>query len=247
MDALMTRLHDRLLDRIGRRFQTRTEFIRLGKLDLTFTRIAEPDRVLDDAVAQEERRHACVEASKSDPPRMPYWAELWESATALGQIITRTLGANASVLDLGCGMGLAGAAAAAMGAEVTMADLETTPLLLARLNTLPWRHRVRVRRVNWQTDRLPDRFDLILGADILYERGQWEFLDAFWQAHLKLGGKVLLGEPGRSTGDAFPAWIAARGWAVRTSSEPIAGVSRPVRVFQLNRLGDGSGSDSRSQ
>ncbi|HMB95930.1 MAG TPA: methyltransferase, partial [Tepidisphaeraceae bacterium] len=82
---------------------------------------------------------------------------------------------NRNCLDLGCGMGFAGMAAAAMGANVTLADIENDALLFARFNTLTWKNRVRTRQLNWQADRLDEQFDLILGADVLYDRSQWEF------------------------------------------------------------------------
>jgi len=222
-----------LLERISRRYQTKTLPIRLGSTELLFTRIAEPDKVLDDAVAYEERRRNSPNPDQFATPTMPYWAELWESAQALAQIVARTPISGVRVLDLGCGMGLAGAAAAAMGAHVLMADLETTPLLLASLNTLAWQNRVRVRRVNWQTDRLEEQFDLILGADILYERAQWEYLDPFWRAHLAAGGAVMLGEPGRSTADQFGQWAADKGWQVDESAEPFSEMVKSARIFRL--------------
>src|SRR5262245_66037430 len=102
--------------------------------------------------------------------------------------------ARANVLDLGCGMGLSGTAAAALGARVLFADLEAAALLFARLNSVPYRGRVRTRQTDWRRDNLGERFDLILGADILYERKQWENLEPFWRAHLAPSGSILLGE-----------------------------------------------------
>lgn len=130
-------------------------------------------------------------------------------------------------------MGLTGTIAAALGADVLMADLETPALLFARLNSLPWGGRVRARQLNWQTDRLGERFDLILGADILYERKQWEFLDAFWREHLAEGGHLLLGEPGRQTGDTFLEWAPARGWRLQRRDLKVPTRETPVRVLRL--------------
>jgi predicted nicotinamide N-methyase len=223
----------RLLSRIERRYRTVVVPIQLGNLRFSFTRIAEPDRVLDDAVEQEDRRSRMPPGPVIEPPRMPYWAELWESALGLGQVIERTGPGSANVLDLGCGMGLAGAVAAAMGNRVLMAELETSALLLARLNTLPWAKRVRCRRINWQSDRISQRFDLILGADILYEVSQWQHLHAFWQAHLAPGGTVMLGEPGRGTADHFNLWASERGWSVEQSAERVATLINPIRIFRL--------------
>jgi predicted nicotinamide N-methyase len=132
-------------------------------------------------------------------------------------------------------MGLAGMVAAAMGHRVLLADLEPAALLFAKLNTLPYAKRCRTRQLNWQTDKLDERFDLILGADVLYERAQWEYLDRFWQLHLADGGAVLLGEPGRQTGDFFIEWIKHRNWTLTQFEQPVPTRSRPIRLFQLNR------------
>ena len=131
-------------------------------------------------------------------------------------------------------MGMAGAVAAALGARVLFADLEPHALLFARLNSLPWRHRVRTRRLDWTRDRLGQRFDRILGADILYERAQWPSLHAFWRAHLKDGGEVILGEPGRQTGDLFIDWIINQGWRLTSRSVAVSTRPTPIRIFIIS-------------
>jgi predicted nicotinamide N-methyase len=223
----MTRQAAELMDRIGRRYRLASATISLGELQLPFMRIAEPDRVLDDAVAAESRG--------AGQGRVPYWAELWDAALALGQVVSRTLRSGQTVLDLGCGMGLAGAAAAARGGQVMLADLETPALLLARLNTLTWQNRVRIRRVNWQTDRLHQRFDVILGADILYERSQWDYLEPFWREHIAETGRVILAEPCRGGCDGFSRWAGERGWTVASLNELVNTQVRNVRIFELTQ------------
>ena len=242
------RLRARLLHRIGRRYETVTSPLRIGHLDVCFTRIKEPDRVLDQVVEEEDRREKVTgQRRNGDELHLPYWAELWDSSFGLGahlveHVVQRarspslqTWDPSTSVLDLGCGMGLTGLVAAALGARVTLADLEPPALLLARLNTLPYRDRAHVRKVDWRRDRLNERFDLILGADVLYERAQWGFLEPFWLAHLAPAGSVLLGEPGRQTGDLFPDWITARGWSLERFEQPVPTREKPVRVFHLTR------------
>lgn len=230
----------RLLHRIHRRYQTTERIVDLKVLKFPFVRVTDPDVVLDQVAAEvdlHERLHGRDAAGQS--MHLPYWAELWDSAMGialhLADDASRFDLRKCSVLDLGCGMGLSGAAAAGLGARVLFGDLESPALLFARLNSLPWRRRVRTRQLNWQRDRLSERFDLIIGADILYEKAQWPYLEPFWRAHLKEGGTVLLGEPGRSTGDMFQDWIGDRGWQLKRFEQSVATRERPIRLFTLKR------------
>jgi predicted nicotinamide N-methyase len=228
----------RLLARVRRNYDTLTDTVTVGPLSLTFTRVADPNRVLDE-VAEEEDRLEKVAGRRlpEDQLHLPYWAELWDSALGIGQWLARDAagGRPLNVLDLGCGMGLAGAVAAAVGHRVLFADLEPPALLFARLNSFPFRDRVRTRRLDWRTESLGERFDLVLGADILYERRQWDHLEPFWRRHLAPGGAVLLGEPGRQTGELFVPWIVRRGWDLRELEERVETRTKPIRLFHLTR------------
>ena len=262
-DPRLAKLRGRLLARIGRRYATTTQTLEVGPLRLPFTRIADPDRVLDEVAEEADRRERLTGQREADPLHLPYWAELWDSAMGVGQWLVKgwsdgvvewlgernpapssppplhhstTPRLPPPVLDLGCGMGLSGTVAAALGAKVLFADLEPPALLFARLNSLPFDvrgRRVRTRQLNWQTDRLGETFGLIVGTDILYERKQWEFLEPFWRAHLSRGGSVLLGEPGRPTGDAFGEWIGGRGWVLEQFEQPVTTRPRPIRIFRI--------------
>ena len=243
----VARLRRHLLARIHRQYKTKTEQMLIGPLRVDFTRVLDADEVLDQVVEAEDRRERQTGDRRDGYAlHLPYWAELWDSAIGMGQMLvkwqtgdldrllprrTKTL----SFLDLGCGQGLSGTVAAALGHQVLLADLEAPALLFARLNTLMYEPRVRVRRLNWQTDNLGERFDVILGADVLYERAQWEFLDQFWRAHLAPNGAVLLGEPGRQSGDLFQEWIGPRGWAVERFEER-ANTGKTIRLFRLQLL-----------
>jgi predicted nicotinamide N-methyase len=228
-----------LLHRIHRQYQTVSEPFEVGGVRLDFTRIADPDRVLDQVAQQADLRERISGRRSADEAlHLPYWAELWDSAAGVAGFLERHWGparGELSVMDLGCGMGLAGTAAAALGHRVLFADLEAPALLFARLNSLPFAPRVRVRRLNWQRDRLNERFDLILGSDILYERAQWPHLEAFWRRHLAEEGTILLGEPGRQTGELFGPWLAEHPWVLREHEAAVSTRPRPIRIFELRR------------
>jgi len=238
--AVAARRRLALLARIHRRFETITEPVRVGGLSLSFTRVANPNRVLDQVAEEEDRRDKLAGKRRDgEELHLPYWAELWDSSLAIIDFLAETLPqrfddvSQLSVLDLGCGMGLTGTVAAALGARVLFGDLEPDALLFARLNSLPFADRIRTRRLNWQKARLTEQFDVIIGADILYDKTQWQFLEPFWRGHLKPTGQVLLGEPGRQTGEMFLDWIKPHPWTLHQLKKTVPTRTAPIRIFQL--------------
>lgn len=222
----------RLLARVRREFSVIEEIIEVGGNALRFARIADPDALLGDV---------CEQVSQSErgiPPkrelRMPYWAAVWESAMALAQhLVERDAEqplAGRRILDLGCGMGLVGAACATQGARVTLADIDTAALLFARLNTLAWADRARVVRCDWGGGDLGERFDLIAGADLIYDAEQWAPIEAFARRHLDDGGMLLLSEPSRPTADHFARWLDAMGWETATTMR--AAGDKRIRIHE---------------
>lgn len=227
-----------LLEQVRRKYRTRSDPLTVGPLRLEFVRCADPDAVLDEVASEADARERSTgeRDPSGDTLHLPYWAELWDSSYVVGAMLAGSPALDGvRVLDVGCGMGLTAAAAAFAGASVVAVDLELPALLFTRLNTWPWRQRVTVRQINWQTDVLGERFPLIVGADILYERAQWPHLDLFFRNHLTDGGRVLLGEPGRQTGDAFVPWARAMGWQVDVTLHPTPTRRVPVRVIELRR------------
>lgn len=231
----MTR--DELLESIRKTYPTRTETVTMGRCVVEFTRCADPDAVLDMVAEEADRveRETGNRDLQGDTLHLPYWAELWDSSYVIGAEVAGRELTGVDVLDLGCGMGLTACAALHAGATVLMADLEPPALEFATYNAWPWRDRATARRTDWTKDRLGRRFPLIVGADILYERKQWDHLHPFFEAHLAPGGEVLLGEPGRQTGEAFIPWAEAKGWRVSVDARPTPARPVPVRVIALRR------------
>jgi len=244
----------RLHARLAARFELIDEMLPVGPLRVQFTRVADPESVLNAICRRiDDHEQRTGERIQSDELGLPYWAELWDSATGIGMWLASggwqqptakdeygdrlppaATRPPPAVLDLGCGMGLAGTVAALLGADVLFADIERDCLLFSALNGLRYSDRVRARKVNWQTDNLSERFDLIIGSDVLYEKTQWTYLDTFFRKHLAPAGKVLLGEPGRMSGDLFLPWIAERGWRLHRYEQSVPTRTTPIRLFELS-------------
>ncbi|MET1078969.1 MAG: 50S ribosomal protein L11 methyltransferase [Pseudomonas sp.] len=109
----------------------------------------------------------------------PYWSFCWAS----GLVLARWLSEQPewvygkTVLDFGAGSGVAAIAAAKAGAaEVVACDLDPLALEACRANA-----RLNGVELSYSSDffQEADRFDLILVADVLYDRANLPLLDQF--------------------------------------------------------------------
>jgi predicted nicotinamide N-methyase len=137
------------------------------------------------------------EATFDEEEFLPYWAELWPSGLALARHVAVRELSGMRVVELGCGLGLPALAAALRGAEVLATDWAEDAIELLRRNAERNGAFLRVARVRWSEPEPLLRaapWDLVLGADLLYEARNAEQLAELLPL---LGGEVLLAEPGR--------------------------------------------------
>lgn len=107
----------------------------------------------------------------------PYWCFCWASGLALAQWIAANpaVVAGRQVLDFGSGSGVAGLAAARAGAaRVVCCDLD--PLALAACRANAQANGARIETLD-DLHASPERFDIILAADVLYDRANLPLLD----------------------------------------------------------------------
>jgi predicted nicotinamide N-methyase len=125
---------------------------------------------------------------------LPYWAELWPSALALADVVAARDVRGLDVLELGCGLGLPSLVAARGGARVLATDWADDALRLLRANAARNGVALETRRLDWREPGALGTFDLVLAADVLYER---RYVDVLVELLPRLGGEVLLADPGR--------------------------------------------------
>ena len=174
--------------------------------------------------------------------RLPYWADLWPAARLLATTALEANGAGRSLLELGCGLGLPTSAAVRAGFTVTSTDYYEDSLHMTRFNS--WRVNgvePTARMVDWRA--LPEdlgKFDIVMAADVLYERPYGTLVAAAIAATLKPGGEAWIADPGRSGLDVFLEQATVHGLRVISREEfPYAEgerIRQNIRRFKLVRM-----------
>lgn len=150
----------------------------------------------------------------------PLFGVVWDSGRVLAELMVDFDVAGRRVLEVGCGIGLASLVLNRRSADITATDRhpEADKFLQANadLNGGP---PIPFVRTNWRNlGSALTRFDLIIGSDLLYERGHAETLSTFIDGHAAPACEVVIVDPGRPQRGRFTRLMVALGYAP-TSSE----------------------------
>jgi predicted nicotinamide N-methyase len=144
------------------------------------------------------------------------------------------------VLEIGSGLALASLVVHRRLGDVTASDCH--PLAGAflrenlRLNDLP---ALRYETGHWaRTNPGLGRFDLIVGSDLLYDRGLPEVLAAFLDRHSGHGVEIVVVDPDRGNRVAFGREMARRGYTqemTRAADHQQSGEAYKGRFLRFRR------------
>jgi predicted nicotinamide N-methyase len=201
--------HGSRLDPLERRLDLVEDTLELGGRRLRLLRPRDSEALLDEEAFEHEEF-------------LPYWAELWPSGVALARAVAGRHVRGLSVLELGCGLALPAFAASLGGARVLATDWSPDAIELARRNAERNGLDVQLAQSAWAApvalvERAP--WDLVLAADVLYERRNGELLLALLPRLVATGGEVLLADPGRPGAEEFLR-AAGRQWSVVPAQPP---------------------------
>ena len=142
----------------------------------------------------------------------PYWVDIWPASRAAVWALARHPDLHGlRLLDLGCGIGLPGIAAAAGGAEVTFCDGEPDALAFAEWNArrvAGSAAQIHTIAADWNAVTLDREFDILVMADITYRLDQQSRLLELATTCLREAGVVLHADPDRVESTRFLRGLA---------------------------------------
>ena len=183
-------------------YETEPVELTIGAHILTLLQVKNLERWID--------REALLRDETEEPP---YWALVWSGAGTLARYVEEHIDCtDQTVLDLGCGPGLTGIIASLKGGQVTFADKKPEAVAFASANAqLNACSRYTAQQLDFTQDVLEQRFSLILGAEILYDRPVFPALIDFLIQHLIPGGKAVIADAHRTNTNAFYQQLEVRG------------------------------------
>jgi len=184
------------------------ETIVLGGRDLEVLRPRDSEALLDEHAFEHEEF-------------LPYWAELWPSGVALARRVAARALHGARTLELGCGLALPSMAAALAGGRALATDWSLRAIGLARENAARNGLALEVVRCAWEAPEpilAGAPWDLVLGADLLYEQRNADALLALLPRLAGPRTEIWIADPGRPPAARFLERAAER-WTVDSTAD----------------------------
>ncbi len=139
-------------------------------------------------------------------------------------------------MELGAGTGLPGIVAASLGGRVVQTDRHELALSVCKRNGEGnGVQTIEYRLADWATWNDAERYEWILGSDILYGEEMHPHLRRILETNLAPGGRILLSDPFREVSLRLLEAMEEDGWSITLSKWSVGeeATPRPIAVFEL--------------
>lgn len=189
-------------------YLTRQQRIRLGEQEYNIRSLSDKQQFADP-----DGRAELLGISSA---QWSLFGQVWPAGRLLANAMDSFEVEGKRILEIGCGLGLASLVLQRRGADVIASDMhplaESFLAYNSALNALP---SVPYRKLRWAVP-LPTlgKFDLLIAADVLYERSHADLLAALVARHALPEAEVVFSDPGRGYSGAFTRALATQGFEV---------------------------------
>lgn len=200
-------------------YKTRIETINIGKWQVKLNRVTNIDELYDNLIKQDAESEDVIDE------RIPYWAELWASAIAISEYIAENGMVNEQtfVHEIGCGLALPAIVSGIMGGKVLVSDYMQQSLKVAEENwKLNCKETLQSRRIDWRVlDNDIPKCDLLIAADVAYEKRMFVPLLDVFNKLVKPEGTILFSEPKRKHTQPFYEMLRQNNFSITTISTSV--------------------------
>lgn len=216
------------------RIDTKKQTFQLADLSTEIYRITNAEDLIEAFFELEETDE------KYQDEQLPYWADLWHSAIALGHFLVKEnmIQPNMKVTEIGCGLGFSGIVASQLGARVIFTDYIQEAIDFAKKNwELNEAAPAKFELMDWRKPKLEFAADLILAADVAYEKSAFKPLILTFKALCASGKTILLSDPNRKNTRPFMLSLREEGFEVTEYSmeQKLDESTVRVNIFKLVR------------
>jgi len=167
--------------------------------------------------------------------KFPFWAKIWEASLILADYVA-TLGPPKRILELGAGLGVPSLVAAKFGHDVLATDYEELPLEFIKLSAKENNLNVKTKILDWRNPDLSQKFDLIIGSEVVFRKSLFEPLIELFKNYLEDEGEVILSHPSERKRVLIPfLYEAQKYFKVLTSIRRLKSDGETVEII-LNKL-----------
>ena len=166
--------------------------------------------------------------------RLPYWAEIWPSSLVLARHLSARDLTGIHAIELGCGVGLSTIVALARGAAVLATDHYEAALDFTAHNAGTNLDREPdTALLDWRTPDIEGlgTFDLVLAADVLYERKNAAALAELVPKLLAPEGEAVFADPRRDEAPVFLGALEGKGFEDAVEEVTVEQGTRNVKVL----------------
>lgn len=222
---------DLLLEQIRKNYEVETVPLQIGNKTLKLLQFKDFEEYLTELIDTES-------VGIMD---LPYWAKVWESSFLLAFFLGKqpvVLGQR--MLEIGAGIGAVGIYAGLCGHRVTITDINEDALLFARANVLlNSATQVDVRKLDWNDGADIERYDVIFGSEVVYDRKSYPALVDFLNRALAPNGIIFLAKDATLHAPAFFAELTKIfEFKETTQSVRSDGEARKICLYAIRRKGE---------
>jgi len=184
------------------RYQT----VEFGDVDIHIRSLRDRQEYRDDKVAAQ---HGISQAQWS------LFGVVWDSGIQLARLMFNFNLRGRRILEVGCGIGVTSLVLNHRGADITATDRHPESANFLKKNVLLNDGKpIPFVRTGWAEplQETLGTFDLIVGSDLLYERGQAAMLSSFIERHARKNCEVIIVDPKRGYGSRFRRAMLEQGY-----------------------------------